>query len=199
MIAYPLKRLFEMIATPFGITIISFFIIQPAPGKPTDLLADASGNKAACNPFTPGGPQKVWAQRFHDTGGRDCLRADLGCCAQGVESAYRIPYPGTEGYTRYRLFYEGGNWQAAPIPDCQRCGQSTIGLRYDEILTNCRQITGHSKASLLITLFCRLPCKSYIIRIMPYQYKRDVNASVRRVQKAAVLEKIAELQKEKGA
>jgi peptide/nickel transport system permease protein len=40
MIAYLLKRLLEMIPTLFGITIISFFIIHLAPGKPTDLLAD---------------------------------------------------------------------------------------------------------------------------------------------------------------
>src|SRR3989338_4075598 len=40
MITYLLKRLLEMIPTLFGITIISFFIIQLAPGKPTDVLAD---------------------------------------------------------------------------------------------------------------------------------------------------------------
>ncbi len=40
MIAYLVKRLFEMVPTLFGITLISFFIIHLAPGKPTDLLAD---------------------------------------------------------------------------------------------------------------------------------------------------------------
>src|SRR3970040_969469 len=40
MFAYLLKRLFEMIPTLIGITLISFFIIQLAPGKPTDVLAD---------------------------------------------------------------------------------------------------------------------------------------------------------------
>ena len=40
MIAYLVKRFFEMVPTLFGITLISFFIIHLAPGKPTDLLAD---------------------------------------------------------------------------------------------------------------------------------------------------------------
>lgn len=40
MLAYLFKRLFEMIPTLIGITLISFFIIQLAPGKPTDVLAD---------------------------------------------------------------------------------------------------------------------------------------------------------------
>ena len=40
MIQYLFKKLFEMIPTLFGITLISFFIIQLAPGKPTDVLAD---------------------------------------------------------------------------------------------------------------------------------------------------------------
>jgi peptide/nickel transport system permease protein len=40
MISYLLKRLLEMIPTLFGITLIAFFIIHLAPGKPTDLLAD---------------------------------------------------------------------------------------------------------------------------------------------------------------
>ncbi|MBI5328258.1 MAG: ABC transporter permease [Deltaproteobacteria bacterium] len=40
MFTYLLKRLIEMIPTLIGITLISFFIIQLAPGKPTDVLAD---------------------------------------------------------------------------------------------------------------------------------------------------------------
>jgi len=40
MIQYLFKKLLEMIPTLFGITLISFFIIQLAPGKPTDVLAD---------------------------------------------------------------------------------------------------------------------------------------------------------------
>lgn len=40
MLQYLLKRLLEMIPTLIGITLISFFIIHLAPGKPTDLLAD---------------------------------------------------------------------------------------------------------------------------------------------------------------
>ncbi|HBR16460.1 MAG: diguanylate cyclase [Deltaproteobacteria bacterium RIFCSPLOWO2_12_FULL_43_16] len=40
MFTYLLKRLLEMIPTLIGITLISFFIIQLAPGKPTDVLAD---------------------------------------------------------------------------------------------------------------------------------------------------------------
>ena len=40
MIAYIGKRLLEMIPTLFGITLLSFFIIQLAPGKPTDLLTE---------------------------------------------------------------------------------------------------------------------------------------------------------------
>lgn len=40
MQAYLAKRLIEMIPTLFGITLISFFIIHLAPGKPTDILAD---------------------------------------------------------------------------------------------------------------------------------------------------------------
>lgn len=35
-----LKKLFEIIVTLFGITILSFFIIHLAPGKPTDILTD---------------------------------------------------------------------------------------------------------------------------------------------------------------
>lgn len=37
---YLFKKLLEMIPTLIGITLISFFIIQLAPGKPTDVLAD---------------------------------------------------------------------------------------------------------------------------------------------------------------
>ncbi|OGW48003.1 MAG: diguanylate cyclase [Nitrospirae bacterium RBG_13_41_22] len=40
MFSYLIKRFFEMIPTLFGITLISFFIIHLAPGKPTDILAD---------------------------------------------------------------------------------------------------------------------------------------------------------------
>lgn len=40
MPAYLIKRIFEMIPTLFGITLISFFIIQLAPGKPTDVLTE---------------------------------------------------------------------------------------------------------------------------------------------------------------
>ncbi len=40
MINYILKRIFEMIPTLFGITLISFMILHLAPGKPTDVLAD---------------------------------------------------------------------------------------------------------------------------------------------------------------
>jgi len=40
MLSYLIKRLFEMIPTLLGISLISFFIIHLAPGKPTDLLAD---------------------------------------------------------------------------------------------------------------------------------------------------------------
>ncbi|MBI3397800.1 MAG: ABC transporter permease [Deltaproteobacteria bacterium] len=40
MITYLFKRLLEMIPTLVGITLISFFIIHLAPGKPTDVLAD---------------------------------------------------------------------------------------------------------------------------------------------------------------
>lgn len=40
MFSFLIKRLFEMIPTLFGISLISFFIIHLAPGKPTDLLAD---------------------------------------------------------------------------------------------------------------------------------------------------------------
>jgi peptide/nickel transport system permease protein len=40
MTSYLLKRLFEMIPTLLGITIISFFIIHLAPGKPTDVLTE---------------------------------------------------------------------------------------------------------------------------------------------------------------
>ncbi|MHB8880764.1 MAG: ABC transporter permease [Thermodesulfovibrionales bacterium] len=40
MLQYLLKRLLQMIPTLIGITLISFFIIHLAPGKPTDVLAD---------------------------------------------------------------------------------------------------------------------------------------------------------------
>ena len=40
MLTYLFKRLLEMIPTLVGITLISFFIIHLAPGKPTDVLAD---------------------------------------------------------------------------------------------------------------------------------------------------------------
>ncbi|TAN41534.1 MAG: ABC transporter permease [Nitrospirae bacterium] len=40
MLKYLLKRLFQMVPTLIGITLISFFIIHLAPGKPTDVLAD---------------------------------------------------------------------------------------------------------------------------------------------------------------
>ncbi|MBI5408454.1 MAG: ABC transporter permease [Nitrospirae bacterium] len=40
MITYLAKRLFEMIPTLFGITLVSFLILQLAPGKPTDVLTE---------------------------------------------------------------------------------------------------------------------------------------------------------------
>ncbi|MBI5742055.1 MAG: ABC transporter permease [Nitrospirae bacterium] len=40
MLTYLVKRLLEMIPTLLGITLISFFIIHLAPGKPTDVLAE---------------------------------------------------------------------------------------------------------------------------------------------------------------
>jgi peptide/nickel transport system permease protein len=40
MPAYLIKRLLEMIPTLFGITLISFFIIHLAPGKPTDIYTE---------------------------------------------------------------------------------------------------------------------------------------------------------------
>lgn len=40
MLRYLLKRMLEMIPTLFGITLISFFIIHLAPGKPTDIFTE---------------------------------------------------------------------------------------------------------------------------------------------------------------
>jgi peptide/nickel transport system permease protein len=40
MFTYLAKRLFEMIPTLFGITLISFFIIHLAPGRPTDIFSE---------------------------------------------------------------------------------------------------------------------------------------------------------------
>jgi peptide/nickel transport system permease protein len=40
MTTYLIKRLLEMIPTLFGITLISFFIIHLAPGKPTDIFTE---------------------------------------------------------------------------------------------------------------------------------------------------------------
>lgn len=40
MLTYLGKRLLEIIPTLFGITLISFFIIHLAPGKPTDILTE---------------------------------------------------------------------------------------------------------------------------------------------------------------
>jgi peptide/nickel transport system permease protein len=40
MLTYLVKRLLEMIPTLFGITLISFFIIHLAPGKPTDIYTE---------------------------------------------------------------------------------------------------------------------------------------------------------------
>ncbi len=40
MLTYIFKRLLEMIPTLFGITLISFFIIHLAPGKPTDIMTE---------------------------------------------------------------------------------------------------------------------------------------------------------------
>jgi len=40
MLTYLSKRLLEMIPTLFGITLLSFFIIHLAPGKPTDVLTE---------------------------------------------------------------------------------------------------------------------------------------------------------------
>jgi peptide/nickel transport system permease protein len=40
VLTYLIKRLLEMIPTLFGITLISFFIIHLAPGKPTDIYTE---------------------------------------------------------------------------------------------------------------------------------------------------------------
>jgi len=40
MLAYIGKRLLEIVPTLFGITLLSFFIIHLAPGKPTDVLTE---------------------------------------------------------------------------------------------------------------------------------------------------------------
>lgn len=40
MLPYLLKRLLEMVPTLLGITLLSFFILHLAPGKPTDILTE---------------------------------------------------------------------------------------------------------------------------------------------------------------
>jgi peptide/nickel transport system permease protein len=40
MFVYIFKRILEMVPTLFGITLLSFFIIHLAPGKPTDVLTE---------------------------------------------------------------------------------------------------------------------------------------------------------------
>ncbi|MBI5892462.1 MAG: ABC transporter permease [Deltaproteobacteria bacterium] len=40
MLTYLFKKLLEMLPTLIGITLLSFFIIHLAPGKPTDIMAD---------------------------------------------------------------------------------------------------------------------------------------------------------------
>ena len=40
MLTYLAKRLIEMVPTLFGITLVSFFIIHLAPGKPTDIFTE---------------------------------------------------------------------------------------------------------------------------------------------------------------
>ncbi len=40
MLTYLFKKLLEMVPTLIGITLLSFFIIHLAPGKPTDIMAD---------------------------------------------------------------------------------------------------------------------------------------------------------------
>ncbi len=40
MFRYLLKRILELVPTLFGITLLSFFIIHLAPGKPTDIMAE---------------------------------------------------------------------------------------------------------------------------------------------------------------
>src|SRR5512135_3446820 len=40
MPAYLIKRFLQIIPTLFGITLISFFIIHLAPGKPTDVFTE---------------------------------------------------------------------------------------------------------------------------------------------------------------
>lgn len=40
MLTYLTKRLFEMVPTLIGITLLSFFIIHLAPGKPTDVMTE---------------------------------------------------------------------------------------------------------------------------------------------------------------
>jgi len=40
MIRYIIKRLFSMVPVVLGVTIISFFIIHLAPGKPTDIMTE---------------------------------------------------------------------------------------------------------------------------------------------------------------
>ncbi|SPQ00013.1 Oligopeptide transport system permease protein AppB [Candidatus Sulfobium mesophilum] len=40
MLTYLMKRMLELIPTLFGITLISFFIIHLAPGKPTDIFTE---------------------------------------------------------------------------------------------------------------------------------------------------------------
>ncbi|MGD1075107.1 MAG: ABC transporter permease [Thermodesulfovibrionales bacterium] len=40
MLTYVMKRLLEIIPTLFGITLLSFFIIHLAPGKPTDIFSE---------------------------------------------------------------------------------------------------------------------------------------------------------------
>ncbi|GAB4541556.1 MAG: ABC transporter permease [Thermodesulfovibrionia bacterium] len=40
MVTYLIKRLLEILPTLFGITLLSFFIIHLAPGKPTDILTE---------------------------------------------------------------------------------------------------------------------------------------------------------------
>ena len=40
MLSYLIKRILELVPTLFGITLLSFFIIHLAPGKPTDIMTE---------------------------------------------------------------------------------------------------------------------------------------------------------------
>ena len=102
MFSYILKRLFLMFPTLFGILLLTFMIVQVAPGGPVEqLVAELSGHGtgAATARLTGTGNNEILTQNNeHGYKGRDGLDEAL---VKKIEKIYGFDQPASHTFLEY--------------------------------------------------------------------------------------------------